>query len=43
MTLPSTTTVAAQAAPPTERGRVMGLLSMSGSLGRATGLIIGGF
>ncbi len=43
MALPSTAAVAAGAAPPTERGRVMGLLSMSGSLGRATGPIIGGF
>ncbi len=43
MALPSTAAVAAEAAPPTERGRVMGLLSMSGSLGRATGPIIGGF
>jgi DHA1 family multidrug resistance protein-like MFS transporter len=43
MALPSTAAVAAEAAPPKERGRVMGLLSMSGSLGRATGPIIGGF
>jgi multidrug resistance protein len=43
MALPSTAAVAAEAAPPTERGRVMGLLSMAGSLGRATGPIIGGF
>ncbi|MFX1341169.1 MAG: MFS transporter [Promethearchaeota archaeon] len=43
MALPSTAAVAAESAPPTERGRAMGLLSMSGSLGRATGPISGGF
>ncbi len=43
MALPSTAAVAAEAAPPTERGRVMGLLGMAGSAARATGPILGGF
>jgi DHA1 family multidrug resistance protein-like MFS transporter len=43
MALPSSTAEAANAAPPTQRGRVMGLLGMGGSAGRAIGPIIGGF
>jgi multidrug resistance protein len=43
MALPSTAAVAAEAAPPRERGRVMGLLGMAGSAARATGPILGGF
>jgi MFS family permease len=43
MALPSSTAEAASAAPPTQRGRVMGLLGMAGSAGRAIGPIMGGF
>ncbi len=43
MALPSSTAVAANAAPPTQRGRVMGLMGMAGSAARAIGPIIGGF
>ncbi len=43
MALPSSTAEAASAAPPNQRGRVMGLLGMAGSAGRAIGPILGGF
>ena len=43
MALPSSTAVAASAAPPTQRGRVMGVMGMAGSAARATGPILGGF
>jgi multidrug resistance protein len=43
MALPSSTAVAASAAPATQRGRVMGLMGMAGSAARAIGPILGGF
>ena len=43
MALPSSTAVAAGAAPPKQRGRVMGLMGMAGSAARAIGPILGGF
>ena len=43
MALPSSTAVAAGAAPSNQRGRVMGLMGMAGSAARAIGPILGGF